>query len=131
MTSTQAIQPGQRLRLPVERRSITHRFNIGGCKGYVTVGMFPNGQPGEIFLRVAKSGSTLAGLLDSLAVAVSLGLQHGISLQTFADKYIDSRFEPMGHTGPEFGEASSITDYIFRWLTKKFPTSGAIAHAGN
>lgn len=127
-TQPAAIQSGQRRRLPVERRAITHRFNIGGFKGYLIVGLYVDGQPGEIFLRMAKSGSTLAGLLDSLAVAVSLGLQHGISLQTFADKYIDSRYEPSGHTGnPEFGEAASVTDYVFRWMSKRFPTTGATA----
>jgi ribonucleoside-diphosphate reductase alpha chain len=117
----QQLQPGTRKRLESERRAITHRFNIAGHRGYLTVGMYPNGQPGEIFLRMAKCGSTLSGLLDSLAVAVSLGLQFGIPLQAFADKYITARFEPMGHTGEEFGEASSIVDYVFRWLTKKFP----------
>jgi ribonucleoside-diphosphate reductase alpha chain len=117
----QQLQPGARHRLESERKAITHKFRISGHKGYLTVGMYPNGQPGEIFLRMAKCGSTLSGLLDSLAVAVSLGLQHGISLQTFADKYIAARFEPMGHSGEEFGEASSIVDYVFRYLTKKFP----------
>jgi ribonucleoside-diphosphate reductase alpha chain len=71
---------------------------------------------------MAKCGSTLSGLLDSLAVTISLGLQHGIPLQVFADKFIDSRYEPLGYTGnPEIPEAQSITDYVFRWLTKKFP----------
>lgn len=125
-TQTQAdpqqLQPGARHRLESERRAVTHKFRIAGHKGYVTVGLYPNGQPGEIFLRMAKSGSTLSGLLDSLALSVSLGLQHGIPLQVFADKFIDSRFEPLGYTGnPEIPEAQSITDYIFRWLTKKFP----------
>jgi ribonucleoside-diphosphate reductase alpha chain len=110
--------------LESERKAITHRFNIAAHRGYITVGMYPDGRPGEIFLRMAKCGSTLAGLLDSLSVAVSLGLQHGIPLQTFADKYIDARFEPNGFSGEEFGEAKSIVDYVFRWLTKKFPTAG-------
>lgn len=117
----QPLQPGARHRLESERKAITHRFRIAGHKGYVTVGLYPDGRPGEIFLRMAKCGSTLSGLLDSLSIAVSLGLQHDIPLQSFADKYIAARFEPMGHTGEEFGEASSIVDYIFRWLTKKFP----------
>lgn len=119
--SPQAIPIGARHRLDPERRAITHRFNIAGHRGYLTVGLYLDGRPGEIFLRVAKCGSTLSGLLDSLGIAVSLGLQHGIPLHTFAAKYIDSRFEPMGHTGEEFGEASSIVDYAFRWLTKRFP----------
>ena len=115
-------QPGARHRLEPERRGITHRFNIAGHRGYITVGLYPSGQPGEIFLRMAKSGSTLSGLLDSLSIAVSLGLQSGIPLQAFADKYIDSRFDPLGFTGnPDIPEALSITDYAFRWLIKKFP----------
>jgi ribonucleoside-diphosphate reductase alpha chain len=118
------LQPGARKRLESERQGITHRFNIAGLRGYITVGLYKDGTPGELFIRVAKCGSTLAGLLDSLAIAVSLGLQHGISLHTFAAKYIDSRFEPSGLSGPEFGEVSSIVDYIFRWLTKKFPEAG-------
>ena len=122
MSTQPAIQPETRKRLDSERRAITHKFRIAGHKGYLTVGMYENGQPGEIFLRMAKCGSTLSGLLDSLALTISLGLQHGIPLQVFADKFIDSRFEPLGYTGnPEIPEAQSITDYVFRWLVKKFP----------
>lgn len=116
------IPPAARYRLEPERRAITHRFNIAGHKGYLIVGLYPNGQPGEIFLRMAKSGSTLSGLLDSLSISVSIGLQSGIPLKAFADKYIDSRFEPMGWTGnPEIPEAQSIPDYCFRWLQNRFP----------
>jgi ribonucleoside-diphosphate reductase alpha chain len=121
------IQPGARHRLESERRAITHKFQIAGHKGYLTVGLYADGRPGEIFLRMAKCGSTLSGLLDSLAVAVSLGLQHGISLQTFAEKYIAARFEPMGYTGnEEIPEAQSIVDYVFRWLTNRFPAAGVL-----
>lgn len=119
----QQLQPGVRHRLQSERKAITHKFRIAGHKGYLTVGLYSDGTPGELFIRMAKSGSTLSGLLDSLAIALSLGLQHGIALEVFAAKYIDTRFEPSGFTGnPEIPEAQSITDYIFRWLTKKFPT---------
>lgn len=115
-------QPAARHRLEPERRAVTHRFRLAGHKGYLTVGLYPNGQPGEIFLRMAKSGSTLSGLLDSLSIAVSIGLQSGIPLKAFADKFIDSRFEPLGYTGnPEIPEAHSIVDYCFRWLQKRFP----------
>jgi ribonucleoside-diphosphate reductase alpha chain len=117
---------GARRRLPAERKAITHKFNISGYRGYITVGIYPNGEPGEIFLRMAKCGSTLSGLLDSLAIAISLGLQHGIPLKTFSNKFIDARYEPQGHTGEEFGFASSIVDYIFRWMVKRFPTSGGV-----
>lgn len=116
--------PDVRKRLPMERRAVTHRFFIGSFKGYITVGLFEDGTPGEVFLRMAKSGSTLAGLLDSLAIAVSLGLQHGIPLSTFANKYTDARFEPNGHTFGELGFATSIVDYIFRWLALRFPEAG-------
>ncbi len=123
----QNIQPGARHRLESERKGITHRFNIAGHRGYVTVGLYPDGRPGELFIRMAKCGSTLSGLLDCLAIAISLGLQSGIAVETFAAKYIDARFEPSGFTGnPEIPEAQSITDYIFRWLVKRFPAPGAI-----
>lgn len=125
-TEPQQLQPGARHRLESERQGVTHRFNIAGHRGYITINVYPSGQPGELFIRVAKCGSTLAGLLDSLAIAVSLGLQHGISLKTFADKYIDAKFEPSGFSGPEFGEAKSIVDYIFRYLMARFPATGAI-----
>jgi ribonucleoside-diphosphate reductase alpha chain len=123
----QQLQPGARRRLESERAGITHKFNIAGHRGYVTVGLYPDGLPGEIFLKVAKCGSTLNGILDSFAISVSLGLQHGISLGTFADKFIDTRFEPMGFTGnQEIPDAQSVMDYIFRWLVKKFPAAGGI-----
>jgi ribonucleoside-diphosphate reductase alpha chain len=120
--AAQQLQPGARQRLEPERRAVTHKFQIAGHKGYLTVGLYPDGRPGEIFLRMAKVGSTLAGLLDAFAISVSLGLQHNISLQTFAAKFIDTRFEPMGFTGnQEIPEAASIMDYIFRYLMARFP----------
>ncbi|MFP5228480.1 MAG: vitamin B12-dependent ribonucleotide reductase [Acidobacteriota bacterium] len=110
-----------RHRLPDERASLTHKFNIAGHEGYITVGMYPNGQPGEIFIRMAKEGSTVSGLMDSFATAASLALQHGVPLKVLCEKFAHSRFEPSGWTGNEhIGYAKSIMDYIFRWLQLRF-----------
>jgi ribonucleoside-diphosphate reductase alpha chain len=111
-----------RHRLPNERRSITHKFNIGGQEGYLTVGMYEDGRPGEIFVRMAKEGSTISGLMDSFATAVSLALQHGVPLRLLVEKFSHTRFEPSGWTdNRHIGYAKSILDYIFRWLSLKFP----------
>src|SRR5438445_4293668 len=110
-----------RRRLPVERRAITHKFSIAGHDGYITVGMYEDGQPGEIFLVMAKEGSVVSGLMDSFATAVSLALQYGVPLQVLVDKFSHVRFEPSGFTNnPEIPIAKSIVDYIFRWLASKF-----------
>ena len=110
-----------RRKLPVERRAITHKFTIGGHEGYITVGMYDDGQPGEIFLVMAKEGSAISGLMDSFATAISLALQYGVPLKVLIDKFSHTRFEPSGHTGnPEVPYAKSIVDYIFRWLASKF-----------
>jgi ribonucleoside-diphosphate reductase alpha chain len=110
-----------RRKLPAERRAITHKFTIGGHEGYITVGMYNDGQPGEIFLVMAKEGSTISGLMDSFATAISLALQYGVPLKVLIDKFAHVRFEPSGHTGnPEVPLAKSIVDYIFRWLASKF-----------
>jgi ribonucleoside-diphosphate reductase alpha chain len=110
-----------RRRLPSERRSITHKFSIGGHEGYITVGMFEDGSPGEIFVTMAKEGSTISGLMDSMAVAISLTLQCGVPLKFLVDKFAHVRFEPSGWTGnPQIPYATSIMDYIFRWLALKF-----------
>jgi len=110
-----------RHRLPDERASLTHKFNIAGHEGYITVGLYPNGQPGEIFIRMAKEGSTVSGLMDSFATAASLSLQHGVPLKVLCEKFAHSRFEPSGWTGNEhIGFAKSIMDYIFRWLQLRF-----------
>jgi len=112
-----------RRKLPSERTAITHKFNIGGHEGYITVGMYPDGQPGEIFLVMAKEGSAISGLMDSFATAISLALQYGVPLKVLIDKFSHVRFEPSGHTGnPEVPYAKSIVDYIFRWLASKFLT---------
>jgi ribonucleoside-diphosphate reductase alpha chain len=110
-----------RRKLPDERRSLTHKFSIGGHDGYITCGLYEDGTPGEIFVRMAKEGSTIAGLMDSFATAISLSLQHGVPLRLLCDKFRSTRFEPSGYTGnPEVPRATSIMDYIFRWLDIKF-----------
>ena len=110
-----------RHRLPAERASVTHKFGLAGHEGYITVGLYPNGQPGEIFIRMAKEGSTVSGLMDSFATAISLALQHGVPLRVLCEKFAHTRFEPSGWTGnPEIGYAKSIMDYIFRWIQIRF-----------
>jgi ribonucleoside-diphosphate reductase alpha chain len=111
----------QRLHLPDERRSITHKFSIAGHEGYLTVGMFENGQPGELFITMSKEGSTISGLMDSFATSISIALQYGVPLKVLVDKFSHARYEPSGFTNnPEIPIAKSISDYIFRWLGKKF-----------
>jgi len=116
-------EPGRAVRrkLPDERRSITHKFDIQGHEGYITVGMYPEGSPGEIFLVMSKEGSTISGLMDAFATAVSLALQYGVPLEVLVKKFAHTRFEPSGFTkNPEIPIAKSITDYMFRWLASKF-----------
>ncbi len=116
-----AAPAAKRRRLPDERQSITHKFTIGGHDGYLTVGMYEDGTPGEIFIVMAKAGSTLSGVMDSFATAVSLGLQHGVPLRLFVNKFSHVRFEPHGFTkNPDIPITKSIIDYIFRWLGIKF-----------
>jgi ribonucleoside-diphosphate reductase alpha chain len=115
--------PAHRHRLQLERASLTHKFNIAGHEGYITVGVFPSGQPGEIFITMAKEGSTVSGLMDSFALAISMALQHGVPLKLLCEKFKHTRFEPSGWTGNEnIGYATSVMDYIFRWLEQKFVT---------
>ena len=110
-----------RHRLPGERDSKTHKFNIAGHEGYITVGLYKDGTPGELFIRMAKEGSTVSGLMDSFATAVSLALQHGVPLKLLCEKFQHTRFEPSGFTGnQEIPIAKSIMDYIFRWLEIRF-----------
>lgn len=112
-----------RRRLPDERKSITHKFSVAGHEGYITVGMYPDGTPGEIFITMSKEGSTLSGLMDAFATAISLALQYGVPLKVLVDKFSHMRFEPAGFTNnPEIPIAKSIIDYIFRWLGRKFLT---------
>jgi ribonucleoside-diphosphate reductase alpha chain len=113
--------PANRHRLPDERAAITHHFSIAGHEGYLTVGLYPNGKPGEIFIRMAKAGSTIAGLMESFGTVVSVALQHGVPLQVLVGKLSHTRFEPSGWTGNEqLGYAKSIMDYLFRWLELRF-----------
>jgi ribonucleoside-diphosphate reductase alpha chain len=110
-----------RKKLPDERQSFTHKFSIAGHEGYVHVGLYETGEPGEIFVKMAKEGSTISGLMDSFATAISLALQHGVPLRLLCDKFSRTRFEPYGFTeNPEIPRASSIMDYLFRWLSAKF-----------
>jgi ribonucleoside-diphosphate reductase alpha chain len=112
-----------RHKLQEERASITHKFKVGDHEGYITVGLYPNGQPGELFITMAKEGSTVSGLMDSFALAVSIALQHGVELKLFCEKFAHTRFEPSGWSGnPDIGYAKSIMDYIFRWLQLRFLT---------
>jgi ribonucleoside-diphosphate reductase alpha chain len=121
-----------RRKLPDERRSITHKFSIGGHEGYITVGMYDDGMPGEIFITMAKEGSTISGLMDAFATAVSFNLQYGVPIKFLVDKFAHVRFEPSGWTGNQtIPYAKSIMDYIFRWLGAKFlGTEYAVTEAG-
>jgi ribonucleoside-diphosphate reductase alpha chain len=120
-----------RRKLPDERHALTHKFDIAGHEGYITVGLFEDGQPGEIFLVMAKEGSTISGFADAFAQAVSYALQYGVPLQALVDKFSHVRFEPSGMTrNPEIRFAKSIVDYIFRWMATKFLSPEAQFHAG-
>ena len=115
----------QREKLQAERRSITHKFEVGGHKGYITVGMYEDGRPGEVFIKMSKEGSTLSGFMDGLALSLSIGLQYGVPLKAMVDKLTNTRFEPSGFTqNPEIRYASSVLDYIARWLGGKFISAG-------
>jgi ribonucleoside-diphosphate reductase alpha chain len=115
-----SVQP-RRERLPHTRRSLTHKFDIQGHEGYVNVGFYPDGRPGELFITMAKEGSTIGGLMDVLGTAISIGLQYGVPLEVFVNKFAHSRFEPAGFTkNPDIPIAKSIADYIFRWLGMEF-----------
>jgi ribonucleoside-diphosphate reductase alpha chain len=121
--SPQPLAPSRpyRRKLPDERRAITHKFAVGAHEGYLTVGHYDDGPPGEIFITMAKEGSTVSGLMDSFATAVSLALQYGVPLKVLCDKFSHMRFEPSGWTNnPEVRYAKSIMDYIFRWMAYKF-----------
>jgi ribonucleoside-diphosphate reductase alpha chain len=119
-SSTDEFRPHRR-KLPDERRSITHKFDIAGHEGYITVGMYEDGNPGEIFVSMSKQGSTISGLMDSFATAISYALQYGVPLQFLVDKFAHMRFEPSGFSkNPQIPYAKSIVDYLFRWLASKF-----------
>jgi ribonucleoside-diphosphate reductase alpha chain len=110
-----------RIKLPDERRSITHKFQIANQEGYITVGLYEDGMPGEIFMVMSKEGSVVSGLMDSFATSISIALQYGVPLKVLVSKFIHARFEPSGVTNnPEIRMAKSISDYIFKWLALKF-----------
>ena len=119
-----------RHRLPAERASVTHKFGLSGHEGYITVGLYPNGQPGEIFIRMAKEGSTVSGLMDSFATAVSLALQHGVPLRVLCEKFAHTRFEPSGSVqgNDTIKFATSILDYVFRELAVSYLERFDLAH---
>jgi ribonucleoside-diphosphate reductase alpha chain len=119
--TTEKTEMPQRRRLPDERQSLTHKFSIGGQEGYVTVGLYEDGTPGEVFITMSKEGSTISGLMDSLATSISIALQYGVPLDILVNKFSHMRFEPSGWTGnKEIPMAKSITDYLFRWLGLRF-----------
>jgi len=120
----------RRHRLPDERQSITHKFSVGGHEGYITVGLYEDGMPGEVFITMSKEGSTISGFMDAFATATSLSLQYGVPLHVLTNKFSHMRFEPSGFTGnKQIPIAKSIIDYIFRWLALKFiPTDESVHH---
>ena len=126
-----AVARPRRERLPDTRQSITHKFNISGHEGYVTVGLYPDGRPGELFITMAKEGSTIGGLMDCFGTAVSMSLQYGVPLEVYVNKFSHTRFEPWGYTkNPDIKIAKSLVDYIFRWLGITFlPGYGEMSKA--
>jgi ribonucleoside-diphosphate reductase alpha chain len=125
------VERPSRRKLPDERQALTHKFDIAGHEGYITVGLFADGTPGEIFLTMAKEGSTISGFADAFAQAISYALQYGVPLQALVDKFSHARFEPSGMTkNPEVRFAKSIVDYIFRWMATKFLSQDAQFRAG-
>ena len=116
-----AHQGPKRRRLPDTRPSVTHKFSISGHEGYVTVGLYDDGQPGEVFIKMAKEGSTISGLVDTIAILTSIALQYGVPIDSLARKFQHTRFEPSGHTNnPELAAASSVSDYVFSWLGLRY-----------
>ena len=111
----------ERHRLPLTRDAVVHRFSVGDTDGYIIVGLYPDGRPGEVFLVISKEGSTLSGVMDCFAVLLSLALQSNIPLEVLVKKFRHTRFEPDGRTGnKEIPTASSIIDYLFHWLERQF-----------
>lgn len=121
-----------RRKLPEERQSITHKFNIAGYGGILIVGMFDDGSPGEIFIKLSKAGSAMRGFTDGIALTTSMLLQRGVPLGSLVDKFAGTRFDPQGHSrNPQIGYASSILDYIFRYLELKFPDAAKQGRNGS
>jgi ribonucleoside-diphosphate reductase alpha chain len=137
-TATAAEPQARRRKLPDTRQSVTHKFSVAGFDGYITVGLFEDGKPGEIFVTLGKAGSTLAGFADAFATAISFSLQHGVELRFLVDKFTHVRFEPSGFTGnPQIPIAKSIVDYVFRWMAIQFlpredqPSMSAVANGND
>ncbi len=129
--TTVVVKQPIRERLPRKRRSSTFAFRVADCEGYVTVGEYDDGRPGEVFMKVSKQGSTLAGIMDAFSIAISLGLQHGVPLATYVKKYTNMRFEPAGMTDdPELRIAQSLVDYIFRRLAVDYLPADERAELG-
>jgi len=120
-TLKRAIGKPVRRRLPDTRPSIVHKFSVGGHEGYLTIGLFDEGQPGELFITMAKEGSTVGGLMDTIGRLTSIALQNGVTIEALAPKFIGQRFEPSGYTSNrDIATASSIIDYVFHWLEMRF-----------
>ena len=116
--------PPKRIKLPVERQGLTHKVKIEGLKIYITVGLYENGVPGEVFLRAAKQGSTISGLLDTISLTMSIGLQYGVPLKALIKKFNNTNYAPSGWTtNPKIPFCSSMGDYLAKWLALKFLTS--------
>jgi ribonucleoside-diphosphate reductase alpha chain len=126
-----AVGKPRRERLPDTRQSLTHKFSVSGHEGYINVGLYPDGRPGELFITMAKEGSTIGGLMDCFGTAISMSLQYGVPLEVLVNKFSHTRFEPMGHTtNPDIRIAKSVVDYIFRWLGITFLTGYREASQG-
>ncbi|MGB2953810.1 MAG: hypothetical protein WBB74_10550, partial [Gaiellaceae bacterium] len=121
VAATPPVPLTQRRRLPEDRVEVGRKFRVGDYEGYIHVGLYEDGTPGDIFVDIAKEGTTLAGLMNSFMISVSLGLQYGVPLEVYVSKFAHMRFEPSGQTNdPDIRVAKSIVDYIFRWMGKKF-----------
>jgi ribonucleoside-diphosphate reductase alpha chain len=121
----------KRERLPETRQSLTHKFEVGQLEGYITVGFYEDGRPGEVFLKIAKHGSTISGLLDTIAVLTSMALQYGVPVETLARKFEFTRFEPSGWTkNPDLRRVNSVVDYLFRWLGRQCSEEYRVEQAG-
>ena len=129
-SATAEVRPLRR-KLPDERQSLTHKFSVGGHEGYITIGLYPDQTPGEIFITMSKEGSVVSGLMDSFATSISLALQYGVPLRTLVEKFMHTRFEPSGFTGnPDIPMAKSIMDYLFRYIALKFLDKDERAYVG-
>jgi ribonucleoside-diphosphate reductase alpha chain len=116
LSSTNEVKP-QRTRMPETRQAVTHKFDIAGHEGYLTVGFFEDGRAGELFVQMAKEGSTIGGLMDTIGTLTSIALQYGVPLETLVEKFSHQRFEPSGFTkNPDIKQATSVIDYVFRWM---------------